>query len=57
MPNPADNPIIVKLVEKIQVETDPVKVTELTAEMCRILDLEEAHERQTNRTDHGADAA
>ena len=51
MPNPADNPILAKLVEKIQVEKDPGKVTELAEEMCRLLDEEEVHERQTNRTD------
>jgi hypothetical protein len=56
MPNPADNPILAKLVEKIQAEPDAVKVTELTEEMCRLLDEHDAQE-QTNRTDHGADAA
>jgi len=55
MPNPADNPIIVKLVEKIQTENYPAKVTELTEEMCRLLDEHDAQE-QTNRTDHGPDA-
>ena len=56
MPNPADNPILAKLVEKIQAENDPVKGTELAEEMCCILDREEAHERQRDRTDHHPDA-
>jgi hypothetical protein len=51
MPNPADNPKFVQLIKKIQTENDPIKVTEIAEQMCRVLDEEEAaQKRTTNRS-------
>jgi hypothetical protein len=50
MPNPADNPTLIKLLEKIQTETDPMKVTELTEEFCRVLDEDESGTKRLQKT-------
>jgi hypothetical protein len=49
MPNPADNPTLIKLIEKLQTETDPMKVTELTEEFCRVLDEDESRTKRLQK--------
>jgi hypothetical protein len=49
MPNPADNPTLIKLLEKLQTETDPMKVTEITEEFCRVLDEDESRTKRLQK--------